>query len=125
MNTPLLRVVAVGLLILLIFGSGVGLSRIGRPINTALLTVHKLIVVGTIVFLGVIAHRAHQAAPLSAVELAVVIVTAVLFLAMIASGGMLSMEKSAPAIVLRLHQIVPFLAVLATGGTLYTVLARV
>jgi hypothetical protein len=124
MNTPLLRIVAVGLLLIFIFASGVALSRIGRPINTALLTVHKLIVVGTVVFLGVIAHRANQAAPLSAVELAVVVVTAVLFLAMIASGGMLSVEKPAPAVVLRLHQIVPFLAVLATGGTLYTVLAR-
>jgi hypothetical protein len=124
MNAPLLRIVAVGLLLIFIFASGVALSRTGRPINTALLTVHKLIVVGTVVFLGVIAHRANQAAPLSAVELAVVVVTAVLFLAMIASGGMLSVEKPAPAVVLRLHQIVPFLAVLATGGTLYTVLAR-
>lgn len=125
MSTPVLRVAGIALLVVFIILSGIALSRTGRPLNTLILTAHKLITVGTIVFLGVMAHRANQSTPLSAIELGLAVVTGLFFLAMIASGGMLSVEKPAPAVVLRLHQIVPFLTVLATGGTMVMLLSHV
>ena len=122
MSPTQLRVVVIGLLYLFIFLSGVWLTRSGKPYSTVVLTIHKLISLAAIVFLGVVIYRTNQVSALSAGELAAGVITGLLFVGTIATGGLLSADKPMPAIVLWLHRTTPFLTVLSTAVTLYLTL---
>jgi len=121
MNT---KFIFTGLFFLFILISGFILSRAGRPLNVLLLTVHKLISVGAVVFLAITVFKINQVSPLSPIEITASIVTLVLFVAMVATGGLLSTSKTMPVLVLKAHQIMPYLAILSTTATLYLVLIR-
>jgi hypothetical protein len=122
MSTMQSKVVGAGLFFLFVFLSGFWLSNSGKPLNSLILTIHKLIAVGAAIFLSVTVYRANQVAPLSATELAAIAITGVLFLGTIATGGLLSIGKEMPEAVLRLHQITPYLTVLSTVWLLWSVL---
>jgi len=113
-----------GLFFVFILVSGFWLSRTGRPLNTFILTAHKLISLGAVVFLVMTVYRIHQASPLSPVEIAACIVSLLLFTAMIATGGLLSTAKTMPGIILKVHQITPYLVTVSTTATLYLSLVR-
>ncbi len=122
MGSAQLKLAGAGLLFLLIFGFGFWLSRSGKPYNVAIFTVHKLIVLGTAVFLGLTIYHAHQVTPLTPLQIGLVTLTAVCFVGTIATGGLLSIDRPMPAFVLRLHQVVPYLTVASSGGILYLLL---
>lgn len=113
-----------GIFFVLIILSGLWLSHTGRPLNTLILTVHKLISLGAVVFLAITIYRIHQATPLSPLEIAISACTFVFFIALIATGGLLSTAKTMPAAILKIHQITPFVLVLTTAANLYLVLVR-
>jgi uncharacterized protein YneF (UPF0154 family) len=124
MSTDQVRIISVALTLVVIFALGFWLSRAGRPFNSLLLNLHKLIALGVAVYLAVTAYRMHQAASLSGTELAVVVVTGVLFLASGIIGGLVSLEKPPPTVLLRLHLILPILTAVSTAATLYLLRGR-
>ena len=113
-----------GLFLLCIILSGIWLSRTGRPLSVLILTLHKLISLGAVVFLVITVYRIHQVTPLSPVELGVSVLTLLFFIALFATGGLLSTAKTMPAVIHKIHQITPFLVGLSTSATLYLVLFR-
>jgi hypothetical protein len=113
-----------GLFFAFIILSGLWLSRSGRPVNVFILTIHKLISLGAVVYLVITVYRIHQVAPLSPVEIAASVVTLLFFIVMIATGGLLSTAKPMPGIILKIHQIMPYLVILTTTATLYLLLVR-
>ena len=119
-----LRAVVAGLFFLVVFLSGIWLSRTGRPLNVAISTVHKLISLAAGVFLLVTIYQQSRVIPLGAIEWIAIVVTGLCFLGTVASGGFLSSEKPMPAAVLRVHQILPVLATLSTAATLYLLFSR-
>lgn len=118
------KVISLGVLFLVIFLFGYWLSRTGRPVNTILLTIHKLIGLGTGIFLAVTLYRAHQATPFSPLEIGVIVLTALFFLSNAVTGGLLSTDKVMPVFVQRLHQITPYLTLLSTAVTMYFLIKR-
>jgi heme A synthase len=122
MSTMQSKAVSAGLFFLFVFLSGFWLSNSGKPLNSLILTVHKLIAVAAFIFLAVTVYRANQATPLSTIELAAIAITGLLFLGTIATGGLLSIGNEMPVAVLRLHQITPYLTVLSTVWLLWSVL---
>jgi len=118
------RILYIVVFFLLIFLSGFWLSRGGRPYGVLLLTVHKLLSVGAVVFLTVILVRINRMDGISLAELIAAVITGVLFLGTIATGGLLSTAKLMPALVHQLHQITPFLTLASTALTLYLLLTR-
>ena len=118
------KFIIAGLFGVFIVLSGFWLSRTGKPLNTLILTAHKLISLAAVVVLVITVYQIHQAAPLSPVEIAASAVTILFVVVMIASGGWLSAAKTVPAIVTGIHQVVPYLALLSTAATLYLVLVR-
>jgi hypothetical protein len=118
------KIVFAGSFLLLTLLSGYWLNRTGRPLNVIILTLHKLISLGSVICLTVIVYRIHQSSPLIPVELGISILTLLFFVALIATGGLLSTAKTMPAVVLTIHQIMPFLVILSTSATLYLVLFR-
>jgi hypothetical protein len=122
MSTIQVRVAGTGLFFLLLFLSGIWLSRAGKPYNTLIFTIHKLIGLAGGVFLIVTVYQTHQVAPLGLLEIAAIVITVLLFVGTVAAGGLLSIDKPMPAVVLRLHQFIPVLTVLSTAWTLYLLL---
>jgi hypothetical protein len=111
------------LLYLGIFVSGLWLSRLGRPFNMILLTVHKLISLAAIILLGFTVYRVTWEGPLGALDWIVVSITGLFFLGTIATGALLSGDKPMPAVVLTLHRVTPFLTVISTAVALVLLLA--
>jgi hypothetical protein len=122
MNTVQIKALSAGLFLLFIFLFGFWLSRSGKPYPVLAFTIHKLIAVAAVIYLGATLYRIHQAAPLSSLQLILTALTALLYVATIVSGGLLSIDKPMPEIVLRLHQVTPYLTVVATAVMLYVVL---
>jgi hypothetical protein len=122
MNTVSSKVLGAGVFFLIIFLTGFLLSQSGRPLNTIVFTIHKLVAVGAVVFLAVTVYRTNQVAGLSTVALAAAAITGLLFLGTIVTGGLLSIGQSVPSAILTMHQITPFLTVLSTAWLLWSVL---
>ncbi|MBK8027075.1 MAG: hypothetical protein IPK19_38235 [Chloroflexi bacterium] len=123
-STYLMRIAGVGLAFMLVFLFGLWLSHSGKPYSTLLLTAHKLIALGVLVFVGVMAYQTNQSSPLSGTDWAIVGGTVVVFVATIILGGLLSIDNPMPPIVHTLHQILPFVTVVASGATLLMLLNR-
>jgi hypothetical protein len=121
MNTTARAIVAV-LSFLLIFLSGIWLSRSGRPLNVGISTIHKLIGLAAGIFLLVTIYQRNRLVPLNATEWIAIVVTGLCFLGTVASGGFLSSDKPMPVALLRVHQIVPVLTLISSGATLYLIL---
>jgi hypothetical protein len=106
----------------LIFLSGLWLSHLGKPYNTGVFAVHKLVGVAVGVLLAVMVYQTHKVSSLGLVEIAAVGATVLMFVGTVASGGLLSIDMKVPAFVQRLHQLLPVLTVVSTSGTLYLLL---
>jgi hypothetical protein len=122
MSTTQVRIAGVGLSFVLIFLSGIWLSHLGKPYNTGVFTIHKLVGLAVGVLLAVMVVQTHQATPLGLVEIAAIVVTVLFFIGTVAAGGLLSINLELPAFVGKLHQVLPVLTVLSTAGTLYLLL---
>jgi hypothetical protein len=119
MNAILSKVILTGAGFLLILLSGFWLSRTGKPYSQIVFTFHKLVTLGTIVYLAVTLYQASRSAPLPVGLLAASVLLAVCFIAMLATGGLLSVDKTFPPIIHRLHQFLPYLTAASAGLTLY------
>jgi len=122
MTTNQTRILIIGLLYLLIFASGFWLSKSGKPFNTIVLTIHKLISLAVLVLLIIIIYRFHEGAKLGAVELAFTLVMSLFFLSTIISGGFLSTGKSLPAAIRIVHLTTSILTVLTGAVMLFLLL---
>lgn len=118
------KFIIVGVFLVFIIVTGLGLSRTGRPLNIILLTIHKLISVVAVAFLVISLYRLHQAEPLTSLQLVVSGVTILLFIALVATGGMLSTNKTWPGVILKIHQIVPTLVILSTAANFYLLFGK-
>jgi len=104
---------------LVILVSGYRLRARGKPYGTLLLTIHKLIPLGMLVYLFFVLK---QMSPLSPLVLVLAILTAVFFVLLIATGGMISAKKEAPVALKTVHKVLPYLTILCVGAVLYLLL---
>ena len=109
---------AQGTLFLFVFLSGLWLSNSGKPINTISLTIHKLIALATLIFIGVTIYQVNQAAKLGIAVIIAAVITGILFVATVIAGGLLSLAKPVSAMSI-VHQVGPFLTVASTVFTMY------
>ena len=119
MDATQFKLLGMGIFFLLIFVSGLRLSRSGKPYNPILFNLHKLIGLAAGIYLVVTVYQIHQAAPLSQVEIITAVITIALFVGTIIAGGLVSIDKPMPKPALRMHKIMPYLTVVSTAATLY------
>lgn len=115
MQTTVSKNVMVGLGFVLTMVSGVVLSKTGRPFNTLIFTIHKLVAVGTVILIGTHIVNLAKPAGLGGPFLALIVATGLFFLALMVSGAFLSFDRPAPRAFLRVHQIMPLLAAAASA----------
>lgn len=113
------RIMICGLGFVVTVLSGIVLSNTGRPLNSAIFTIHKLIAVGTIILTAVSIRGLYKMVAVQALFPVLIAVTALFFLALFVSGALLSFDKLAGEILLRVHQIAPLLAVGFSALTIY------
>jgi hypothetical protein len=99
--------------------SGIILSKAGRPLNSAIFSVHKLIALGTVILFAVGVRNLYRAAAVPAVQLIIAAISGLVFLALIVSGSLLSFDKLAMQPVLMIHEIAPWLALVFSTISLY------
>ena len=104
------RIIGARVLFVFVFLSGFWLNRSGRPINAIILTVHKLIALGTLIFIGVTVYQINQTAQLSTAAIVATVMTGIFFIATIIAGGLLSLDKPVSAMSI-VHKVGPFLTV--------------
>ena len=121
MDTITSKLVIAGILFLLTLISGVIVSRSGRPLSIGMVTVHKLIAVGTVVLIGIAVNQLYKTADGKAfIEMSLIIISAILFLALIATGAFLTREEmQLPEVVLKIHQVAPLLTLISSAVTVY------
>ena len=122
------KTVICGLLVLITLVSGVWLSHSGKPYNSMIFTVHKLLALTTVIIIGVNVYQLFRVVDGNILAvLSVIAVSGLLFLALFISGallslipaGLLSLAKPMPEIILRIHQVAPLLALVSATGTMY------
>jgi hypothetical protein len=119
MSATASRIMVCGLLFLFTLISGVWLSSSGRPLNTAIFTIHKLSALATVITIAVTIYKLYHTVDVRATALVVTVITGLLFLALFVSGALLSFEKSIPQALLRAHQVVPPLVLIASSTATY------
>ena len=123
MNAGMTRTLTVGALFIIIFGAGFWLSRSGKPYNGLLFTIHKLVGLGALVFLGITVSRIGRTQGLQPGQIAAISVAGLSFLVTIVTGGLVSASTTLPAFVTVIHRLFPYLTVLSTAGTLYLLMS--
>jgi len=125
MNALITKLIVAGALFLVTLISGVIVSRSGKPLSIGLVTIHKLIAVGTVVLIGVAVNQLYKTADGKVfLEISLMVVSGILFLALIATGALLTREEmQLPELVLNIHKVAPLLALVSSALTVY-LLAR-
>lgn len=107
------------LLFLLTLASGVGLSRSGRPLNTWIVTVRKLIALAAAILTALAVDRLLSQARVEAVTLALIIVAGLGVLSLFVSGVLLSRKKPVDSAILTLHKVAPCVAAIGVAAAAY------
>jgi hypothetical protein len=107
-----------GVLFLFIFLTGFWLSRSESPYPVIAFNIHKLIALGTLVFIAAGIYKIHQA-PLSLLQTTAIALTNFCYTATILSGGLLNLDKPLPVLVPFIHKVFPYLTILFTAATLF------
>jgi len=121
MDTITSKLIVAGILFLFTLISGVFLHHSSRPLSIGLVTVHKLIAVGTAVLVGMAINQLYKTVDGKAfIETGLMVISALLLLALIATGAFLTREEmQLPDFVLNIHKVAPLLALTSSTLTIF------
>ena len=118
------KIISSGLLFFFTIVTGIWLSNSGKPLNSLILNIHKLIALGSVIFIVIVIHNLLKNAGSSQVILTLIIVTGLFVLALFVSGALLSFGKPVNNIILTIHAVTPIPAVITTAMIIYLLLSR-
>src|SRR5512139_931179 len=119
MSTSTSRIVVIGVLFLFTFVFGIWLSNSGKPYNSVLFNIHKLIALGVVILTAVTLYHLRADVEIRTLAWGAIVIVGLLFLALFVSGALLSIGKPEHIAILQIHRVAPLLAVIATALTLY------
>lgn len=116
------RTIGVVLSSLIVFASGMWLTRSGKPYSGILVNVHKLISLAGVVLLALATRQQTRGGNLGSAQVVSIVVTGLLLVANIVTGGLASVDRTIPRAVLVAHRITPFVGLVAAAATVYLVI---
>ncbi|HKM79533.1 MAG TPA: hypothetical protein VJY15_01030 [Candidatus Acidoferrum sp.] len=128
MRTHASIIAVTGLLFLVTFFTGLVQSRnlrlndprlSGKPIASAISTVHKLMAIATVIAVAVTIRRLHRGIEFTSIELTAVILAGLFFLLMIISGSLLSLGRPRNDGILAAHKVFSVLTAIPIFGAIY------
>jgi len=113
-----------GIIILLTLASGIWLRNSGKPLNTLIFTIHKLIALGAVVmtiiqFFGAIKNGESQS-----MVIALLILAGLCVMALFATGALMSIGKLSYDVLLGIHRGATILAAISTTLVVYLLSRR-
>ena len=125
MNTLTSKLAVSSVLFLLTLVSGVAVSKAGRPLNSGLFAIHKIVAVSMIIIIIIAARQFFKSGNTAVLlELTTLILTGLFFLSLVVTGGFLSFEMALPSVVLKVHQVAPVLFLATSVLTVYLLISR-
>ena len=113
-----------GIVFLLTLASGVWLSRSGKPLNTVIFTVHKLIALGAVVATAIQTYNILNNSETQAILILLVILIGLCAVALFVTGALMSANRPAYPTLLTIHQVAPLLAIIAEVAVIYLLGSR-
>ena len=117
-----LKLIVTGIFFIIAALTGIWITRTGKPYNTVVFNIHKLISLAAIAFSVVIVYQLQKGAGMTQLQWLFCIITALFVVTSLISGGMLSVEKPAPKIIHLLHTIAPVFIAAGTAVVVYLLL---
>ena len=121
--TTEMRIVTAGLLFMAALSSGIWLNRLGRPLNTLIFTLHKLIALAAVVLVALAIVQLLKGQAPTTLRLVAMAAAGLFVLVSFATGAWLSIVKSAPPVASITHKIMPALMAAATAAAIYLLAA--
>lgn len=94
---------------LLTVASGLWLSRVGRPLNVFIFTVHKLIALAAVIFTAMQIYSIFTGGDVQSIVIALIVIAGLCVLALFASGAMMSIGLKVYDLLLNIHKASVFL----------------
>ncbi len=120
----LLKFIIPGIIFLLTVASGLWLSKFGKPLNSGIFTIHKLIALGGVIITAVQIFNDLKTIQIQFFLVALIVFTGVCVLALFATGALMSVGKVAYNLMLTIHKVAPFLLVISLALTVYLLMGR-
>ncbi|MEQ8154514.1 MAG: hypothetical protein ABRQ25_06480 [Clostridiaceae bacterium] len=118
------KIIGSGIMFLLTIGAGFLLSNSGKPYNTAIFTIHKLIALGVVILTGILIFNLQENLKLETGTILLIILAIVSILALFVSGVLLSIGKVPYLTAKIIHIIAPITAVISIGLSIYLMLKK-
>ena len=94
---------------LLTIASGIWLSRVGRPLNVFIFTVHKLIALAAVIFTTMQIYNIFKSGEVQSIITALIVIAGLCVLALFVSGAIMSIGLKAYDLLLNIHKASVFL----------------
>ena len=113
------KIMISGFLFLLTIASGFWLSKTGKPLNTAIFNVHKLIALAGVILSGMVIYNLIKNSEINIPIISLIICSAVSVIALFASGALLSVEKPIWDYLKIVHNVSMVSAIITSAITVY------
>jgi hypothetical protein len=119
MKTFELKIAIIGILFLAMILSGVWLTKKGKPYPAGIFTIHKLVVIVAMAYIGYFFYTAFLIETIGRTANFMIILSAVFLLMAFITGAILSIVKDARPAQLFAHKITPVLSLVLLAITLF------
>ena len=116
------KMISAGMLLVVSIGTGFWLSSYGKPFNSALFNIHKLIALATAIYTVMVVRNLLKGIDPSAFVRVMAIALGVSLILLFGSGILLSLGKAPYSLIKTVHTITTFSTLLATVITFYLLL---
>jgi len=99
--------------------SGIWLSKTGRPLNSGIFTLHKLLALAGTFLIVVSAYQLQKGLEINQLKIIFFVFSALFFLMAFITGALLSFDKTTNEVILIIHKIASFGIIISAGLIIY------
>lgn len=110
------------ILFFLTVASGFWVSKTGKPYNTGIFTLHKLLALAAVVFAAIITTKLLKTTTPQPIIITLIILAIVSVIALFATGAMMSIQKTVGSTWLLIHRVAPFVLAGTTTSLFLTLI---
>jgi len=96
------------ILFVLTVAAGFWVTKTGKPYNTGIFTLHKLLALTAVVLAAIAIVKLLKIAPAQPMIIALVVLAALSIIALFATGALMSIQKYVGSALLLIHRVAPF-----------------
>ena len=108
-----------GIIFVLTMASGIWLSSSGKPLNTIIFTIHKLIALAAVILTAIQVYQLLRAAQIQTLLIALVVFAGLSVVALFVTGAFMSLGKPFAEFLLTIHRVAPFVAAATMAVSVY------